>query len=89
MIYSEEIDNQTRIRIQIAKAAYAYEVNDDPIIDDAVFDTLCRKVDVNIRTRRPDLDEFFRNEFSPETGRWIWKHPDFDKIGSLVNGKVI
>ena len=83
--YTPEIDKQTRIRIQLSKAAYAYEFEDNPIMADAEFDKLAKEVDLSINTRRPDLDEFFRKEFSPSTGNWIHGHPDLDKIAWLVD----
>lgn len=83
--YTPEIEFQTRIRIRLAMAAYAYEFNDRPIMDDAEFDTLARQVDVSISTRRPDLDEFFRKEFSHSTGNWIHRHPDLYIIAAMVN----
>lgn len=83
--YTPEINYQTRIRIQLAKAAYAYEYSDQPIMTDAEFDTMARQVDLGVDTRRPDLDEFFRKEFSHSTGMWIHKHPDLDKIAALVH----
>ena len=35
---------ETRIRIKVAVAAYAYEVMDDPIMSDAEFDRLARAI---------------------------------------------
>lgn len=87
-LYSPEIDEQTRLRIQISMAAYAYEIIDTPIMDDATFDAMAKLIDVSIDTRRPDLDEFFRKEFSPHTGQWIHNHPDIDKIAWLVESKL-
>lgn len=82
--YTPEIDRQTRIRIQLAKAAYAYEVLADPIMSDGDFDKLALEVDLNIKTRRPDLDKFFEEEFQPSTGSWIYRHPDIGIIARLV-----
>lgn len=84
MKYSEEIDIQTRIRVKLTVAAYAYEILGESIMTDAEFDKLARKVDLSVDTRRPDLDEFFRKEFSPSTGMWIHKHPDLEILPEIL-----
>jgi hypothetical protein len=78
--YTPRIDLETSRRIRIAIYAYAYEFESDPIVSDAEFDDLAELIDVSISTRRPDLDKFFREEFSDCTGQWIHKHPDLDII---------
>lgn len=82
--YTDKINRQTLVRIRLAKAAYSYECLNENLISDAEFDTLAREVDLSVDTRRPDLDDFFRKEFSPDTGMWIYKHPDLDIIRRLV-----
>lgn len=83
-LYNEIVDRQTWVRIQVAKAAYAYEIDANPIMDDGEYDKLASEVDVSIDTRRSDLDLWFRKEFSPHTGQWIWNHPDLEKIAALT-----
>jgi hypothetical protein len=78
--YTPRIDLETNRRIRIAIYAYAYEFESDPIVSDAEFDDLAKLIDVDISTRRLDLDKFFREEFSDCTGQWIHKHPDLDAI---------
>jgi len=73
------ICQETRKRIKLSVYAYAYEF-DQPIVDDGTFDALAYSIDVNIKTNRPELDKFFRKEFSPDTGMWIHKHPELDKL---------
>lgn len=84
MKYSEEIDTETRNRTKLALAAIAYEINDSPIMTDEEFDSLARKINLEVKTRRPDLDEFFLNEFTPDTGMWIYKHPELEKLKKIL-----
>lgn len=69
-------DHQTRLRIRVAVAAYAYEMMDDPIMSDATYDTLARQIDPRKPTCNLLMDRFFRAHFSPHTGSWVRQHPD-------------
>jgi hypothetical protein len=80
MIINEEIRN----RIKVAAAAYAYEIENDPIMTDAEFDALCLKIKPDVVTGSKLLDTFFKTEFDPNTGSWIHKHPDLKKMSKLV-----
>lgn len=75
---------QTAVRIKLAAAAYAYEIEDNPIMSDEDFDLGCSMVDLSIETTRPDLDAFFQDCFDPSTGIWIHHHPELDKVAALV-----
>jgi len=57
-------------------AAYAYEVMSDPIMSDALYDSLCRQIDPRRPTCNLRMDRFFRRHFSPHTGSWVHHHPD-------------
>lgn len=70
------VEKERRRRIQVAVAAYAYELAHDPIMDDSSFDYIAQQIDKTIDTGNAELDDFFRNEFSPMTGMWIYQHPD-------------
>ncbi len=72
------VERERRRRIQVAVWAYAYEVHDESLVPDAVYDRVCREVDVSVDTGRPDLDAWFRSEFDPSTGFWVHSHPDRD-----------
>ena len=74
---------QTRARIRLAVAAWAYEVHDDPILTDAEFDALALSIDVRESTSRPDLDEWFRENFNPSTGMWVHNHPETTALESI------
>lgn len=67
-------------RIRLSYAALAYERYDDPTMSDAEFDDLARQIDPSIDTGNPALDAFFRTEFKPNTGSWIHRHPELDKV---------
>lgn len=77
------IELETRRRIRIAIAAYAYEVLDRPILSDAEFDKLAQSINKTVGTCHPLVDEFFIVHFSPMTGMWIHQHPELAKIKAL------
>lgn len=83
MPWGNPVELETRARIQIAVAAYAYELVDRPLIDDATFDEAAKAIDLSIDTSRPDLDHWFRENFQPHTGQWIHNHPELAKIAAL------
>lgn len=60
--------------------AYAYEILNESIVDDATFDRVCKEIDLNIDTGNVKLDQWFKENFDPCTGQWIWKHPDLKQI---------
>lgn len=80
--YTPQISEQIRVRMRVTVAAYAYEFLDKSIMSDADFDRQCALVKPGIKTNRPDLDRFFRFDFSPDTGMWIRDHPALDEVES-------
>jgi len=79
----EAIERQRRIRIRLSIAAYAYEFDDQSIMSDAEFDELSNEVIPNIATGHEVMDKFFKEEFEPDTGMWIRKHPELERITDL------
>lgn len=79
-VYAPEVCEQRRLRIKLALAAYAYEYHASSIMSDGNFDAMCKKIDTSIDTGYRLLDRFFREEFSPDTGQWVHKHPEKDKL---------
>ena len=82
---------EKRNRIRVSLFAYAYEIMNDSLISDSEFDALCLKINPSIETDNPIMDRFFREDFSPHTGMWIYKHPELDSICSLyqrITGKI-
>lgn len=75
-----------RKRTRLALAAYSYEIINSPFITDSVYDALSLYVESTKEqsTGDEELDKFFREEFSPDTGMWIYKHPGYLK-GTLQN----
>ncbi len=75
-----EINQEIRNRIRLSVAAYAYEYMDDPIMSDTDFDKLALKINPNEKTGNRKLDNFFKEHFMPDTGMWIHKHPEKEKL---------
>ena len=78
-MYNKEIRN----RILVSVAAYAYEYLNAPIMSDADFDTLAQQIDVTQETGNKKLDVFFKNNFIADSGMWIHKHPEKNKLKYL------
>lgn len=86
--HAEITQQEIRNRILVSVWAFAYEMMDDSMVDDAAYDLLALKVDVNMRTsyRGKDnrrLDKFFREQFAPDTGMWVRSHPELKKLKAL------
>lgn len=77
------IEVERRNRIMIALYAYAYEFESDPLVDDGTFDALALKINKEVDTGHPVMDKFFKEEFEPDTGQWIHKHPELNKLKAL------
>jgi hypothetical protein len=76
-------NREVRDRIRLSVAAYAYEVEADPIMSDAEFDQLAGTIQPRELTGSPILDLFFLESFEPHTGSWIHEHPDLPGIARL------
>lgn len=74
---------QTRKRIKVLVAAYAYEFLARPVMSDTEFDELAASIDLSVGTGRPDLDIWFILNFQPFTGQWIWKFPELQRVGEI------
>ena len=70
------MDNIKRARIRIALFAYAYEFKNDSIVSDTQYDKEARELDYTTETDNKELDDFFRKEYTPDSGMWVRKHPD-------------
>jgi hypothetical protein len=70
-------------RINVAAWAYAYEVENDPLVDDGIFDAEAKLIRPELSTGHDVLDQFFRTEFSPHTGMWVHKHPEKHKLAHM------
>ena len=76
----EGVNQEIRNRIRLSVAAYAYEYKDDPIMSDDEFDSLAKSINPNEKTGKRKLDNFFKNQFATDTGMWIHKHPERNKL---------
>ena len=83
MTWGNEKEQETRRRIKLSLWAYAYDFESDSMVSDGEFDDECKKVRLEVDTNRPDLDKWWRDNFSPSTGQWIRKHPELDGIKKL------
>lgn len=84
-VWGTEKEKEVRRRIRASIAAYAYEKENDSVMSDADFDSLCLEIQPEMRTGNRKMDKFFRDHFSPDTGQWIHKHPEMHGIKRLYN----
>lgn len=77
---ADQVSAERRRRIIVAAWAWAYEVENRPIVDDATYDREAALIRPEIDTGNAVLDAFFRTEFAPHTGAWVHQHPDKDKL---------
>lgn len=82
--WGSPVEIETKRRIKVCIAAYAYEFLNESLISDAEFDSECKLIDLSIDTNSPDLDAWFRAEFHPDTGQWVHKHPELRKLRTLA-----
>lgn len=87
MTWGSPVERERKRRINLALWAYAYEFQNDSLVDDATFDAESLKVDLTIDTGNAKLDAFFKEHFKPDTGMWITKHPELDRIAMLYKFK--
>lgn len=73
-------ETERRNRIKLSVAAYAYEFDNTSIMTDAEFDEFALLIEPQVSTGHAILDQFFRTEFQPDTGQWIHKHPELDRV---------
>ena len=76
---------ETKNRILISVYAYAYEMENDPIVSDSDFDTLAFELDPYLKTGNRKMDKFFENVYDAFTGMWIHKHPELKGIKYLYD----
>jgi hypothetical protein len=76
-------ETERRNRIKLAVAAYAYEFDNTSIMSDADFDELAKQIDPQVSTGHAVIDQFFRTQFQPDTGQWIHRHPELERVKQL------
>jgi hypothetical protein len=69
-------------RICVSLWAASYEFLAHSFVSDARFDEVCKLVerDLHVDTDRPDMDKWFRENFSAHTGQWVHSHRDRDYL---------
>ena len=77
------VEVQRRHRIRLSVFAYAYEFENESLISDGEYDRLSQMIDSSIKTGHKKLDKFFATEFESDTGMWIRKHPELEKVRAL------
>lgn len=75
---------EKRLRASVVFNAVAYELYGINFISDSEWDTRALKVDITIDTDRPDLDEWFREHYTPYTSQWVHSFPDIHRMRELV-----
>lgn len=86
--WGRAIEMETKRRIDLCVATYAYEIADNPIMPDHQWDRLAQFINPKLGTCHPIVDEFFAAEFSPMTGMWIHNHPDLAGIKRLYERRL-
>lgn len=64
--------------------AYAYEIDDTPLVSDPEYDAIALRVNPDQATGNDLLDRFFRAYYEKYTGSWIYMHPELLKVKALV-----
>lgn len=94
---TKDVTLERRNRIRLTVAAYAYEFVNHSIMSDGDFDKLALQINPEVSTieeyhtdpiqieRYKVLDKFFREEFQPDTGQWIHKHPELNRVEYIYN----
>ena len=77
------VEVERRRRIRLTLWAYAYEVQDRPLVADHTFDAEARKSDPSIDTGH--LDDWWRACFNPSTGIWVHMHPELQRVKALYD----
>lgn len=80
MTWGSDIEIERRNRIRLSIWAYAYELEDDPLVSDKQFDLLSYEIRPKMRTGHVVFDSFFATEFTPHSGMWVRKHPDLEGL---------
>lgn len=73
------VELERRRRIRLSVFAYAYEFENESLISDAEYDRLSRLIKKDMETGHA-LDLFFKENFEPDTGMWIRKHPYLKEV---------
>jgi hypothetical protein len=71
---------ERRRRILIAVWAYAYEMMNDQLVGDDIWERECLAINLDQETGDDSLDFWFSENFDPSTGQWVHDHPNKDGL---------
>lgn len=75
---------ETWVRIRVSIYALAYEYYNVSLVSDEKYDFLASTVNLTNTTKRPDLDEWFINNYSPDTSIWVWNRPEINQLHYIL-----
>lgn len=75
-----EIETRRRILVSVWAYAYAYEVMNDQLVGDDIWERECLAINLDQETGNDELDFWFSENFDPSTGQWVNNHPDKDGL---------
>lgn len=81
--WGSERELEIHKRIKLSVAAYAYEFCSHSIMSDADYDQLSLQINLDVDTGNKKMDKFFKKQFEPDTGMWIRKHPQLNRIAEI------
>ena len=84
----DKMMDQKKLRMRVSILAYAYEELSTSLVSDSEYDLLASQVDTNVPTDRPDLDEWFKDNYDEFTGAWVHNHPEVERIAAITVGIV-
>ena len=73
---------QYMLRTTVAYMAFLYEIKYDSPMLDCEWDALALRVNVNQSCGDLELDKWYKENYDPCTGSWIYSHPhlkDFER----------
>lgn len=86
--FNEIPEMQIYIRDQVMFLAYVYEVMADNLVSDTFWDKLALLVNPSLLDVKFH-DEWFRKNYSPSTGSWVWNLPDgLDDEYEILYGRM-
>ena len=83
MGWGSDVEVERKRRIIVSVWAYGYEVENDSIVSDEMFDFECLRIVTTTGTGNEIVDKFFREEFVAESGIWIHRHPELEGVKKL------
>lgn len=74
-----KVCDETRRRIRLTLAAYAYEFGETLTMTDEEFDRTALEVDLTRKTGNKRMDEWWQRNFAAHTGLWVRNHPELER----------